>query len=83
MFQAIEAAIEFKLGKVEAGAQGEHKIQRGYLPVTTYSSHYILDEEFRKVIADFLVREASQVNIYYHHLSVRWTIIHYLFLLAV
>ncbi|XP_027160745.1 uncharacterized protein LOC113761805 [Coffea eugenioides] len=62
-YQAIEAAIEFKLGKVEAGAQGEHKIQRGYLPVTTYSSHYILDEEFRKVIADFLVREASQVNL--------------------
>lgn len=59
--QAIEAAIELNLDKVEAGAQGEHKIQRGYLPVTTYSSHYILDETFRKVIEDFLVREAAQV----------------------
>ncbi|KAL3515762.1 hypothetical protein ACH5RR_022664 [Cinchona calisaya] len=62
-YQAIEAAIELKLDTVEAGAQGEHKIQRGYLPVTTYSSHYIQDEEFRKVIADFLAREAAQVNL--------------------
>ncbi|KAK9136443.1 hypothetical protein Syun_015773 [Stephania yunnanensis] len=37
------------LQKVEAGAQGEHKIQHGYLPVTTYSCHYILDEELRRV----------------------------------
>lgn len=59
--QAIEAAIELNLNKVEAGAQGEHKIQRGYLPVTTYSCHYILDEGFRKVIGDFLVRETAQV----------------------
>ncbi|KAL2491083.1 Acyl-CoA N-acyltransferase [Abeliophyllum distichum] len=62
-YQAIEAAIELNLDKVEAGAQGEHKIQRGYLPVTTYSCHYILDAEFRKVIADFLAREAAQVKL--------------------
>lgn len=62
MFQAIEAAIELNLDKVEAGAQGEHKIQRGYLPVTTYSSHYILDEDFKDVIAEFLERETSQVT---------------------
>ncbi|KAI5658155.1 hypothetical protein M9H77_26948 [Catharanthus roseus] len=62
-YQAIEAAIELKLDKVEAGAQGEHKIQRGYQPVTTYSSHYILDEEFRNVIADFLMRETAQVHL--------------------
>ncbi|GAA0140497.1 hypothetical protein LIER_01829 [Lithospermum erythrorhizon] len=61
-YQAVEAAIELNLNKVEAGAQGEHKIQRGYMPVTTYSCHYILDEEFRKVIGDFLVREAAQLN---------------------
>ncbi|XP_021737484.1 uncharacterized protein LOC110703994 [Chenopodium quinoa] len=60
-YQAIEAAIEFNLDKVEAGAQGEHKIQRGYLPVTTYSCHYIVDEEFRKAIKDFLVRETDQM----------------------
>lgn len=60
--QAIEAAIELNLKKVEAGAQGEHKIQRGYLPVTTYSCHYILDEGFKKAIEDFLVRETAQVD---------------------
>ncbi|XAR49307.1 hypothetical protein NMG60_11032468 [Bertholletia excelsa] len=62
-YQAIEAAIELNLDKVEAGAQGEHKIQRGYMPVATYSSHYIVDESFRSVIADFLVRETMQVKL--------------------
>ena len=59
--QAIEAAIELNLETVEAGAQGEHKIQRGYLPVITYSCHYLRDEEFRGAIGDFLIRESSQV----------------------
>ncbi|CAN4108202.1 unnamed protein product [Withania somnifera] len=40
-YQAIDAAIELNLSTVEAGAQGEHKIQRGYMPVTTYSCHYV------------------------------------------
>ncbi|CAH9069711.1 unnamed protein product [Cuscuta europaea] len=62
-YQAIEAAIELKLQKVEAGAQGEHKIQRGYLPVTTYSSHYLLDEDFRDAIGEFLAREAAEVRL--------------------
>ncbi|XP_058090038.1 uncharacterized protein LOC131236697 [Magnolia sinica] len=61
-YQAIEAAIELNLNKVEAGAQGEHKIQRGYLPVTTYSCHYIQDNAFRKAIEEFLVRETDQVK---------------------
>ncbi|KAL7119713.1 hypothetical protein ACP275_02G079300 [Erythranthe tilingii] len=61
-YQAIEAAIEFNLDKVEAGAQGEHKIQRGYLPVPTYSCHFILDEGFRRVISDFLLRERAQLE---------------------
>ncbi|XVF86152.1 hypothetical protein PTKIN_Ptkin18bG0017300 [Pterospermum kingtungense] len=62
-YQAIEAAIELHLSTVEAGAQGEHKIQRGYLPVTTYSCHYFMDDGFGKAIEEFLVREASQVNL--------------------
>ncbi|KAK4802762.1 hypothetical protein SAY86_000965 [Trapa natans] len=62
-YQAIEAAIELNISTVEAGAQGEHKIQRGYLPVTTYSSHYLLDEGFRKAIEDFVLREATQVEV--------------------
>ncbi|KAK8949051.1 hypothetical protein KSP39_PZI005948 [Platanthera zijinensis] len=62
-YQAIEAAIELNLSTVEAGAQGEHKIQRGYLPVTTYSCHYILDDGFRIAIEEFLVRETHQVKL--------------------
>ncbi|XP_030499085.2 uncharacterized protein LOC115714500 [Cannabis sativa] len=62
-YQAIEAAIELNLKTVEAGAQGEHKIQRGYLPVTTYSSHYLMDEGFRTAIKDFLDRESAQVKL--------------------
>lgn len=62
-YQAIEAAIELNLDKVEAGAQGEHKIQRGYMPVATYSYHYIVDEGFRKSISDFLVRERAQLEL--------------------
>lgn len=59
--QAIEAAIELNLSTVEAGAQGEHKIQRGYLPVTTYSCHYLMDEGFRKAIENFVGRESTQM----------------------
>ncbi|KAM7470266.1 hypothetical protein LguiA_008449 [Lonicera macranthoides] len=62
-YQAIEAAIELNLNKVEAGAQGEHKVDRGYLPEMTYSCHYILDEGFRNVIQDFLVRETQQIKL--------------------
>ncbi|KAH9331610.1 hypothetical protein KI387_003718, partial [Taxus chinensis] len=62
-YQAIEAAIEWNLSKVEAGAQGEHKIQRGYMPVTTYSCHYIRDNTFKRAIDDFLTRETPQVKL--------------------
>ncbi|KAF7009302.1 hypothetical protein CFC21_023856 [Triticum aestivum] len=61
-YQAIEAAIELNLSKVEAGAQGEHKIQRGYLPVTTYSCHYFLEPGFATAIGNFLVHETAQVK---------------------
>jgi Peptidogalycan biosysnthesis/recognition len=49
--QALEAAIEMGLPRVEAGAQGEHKIQRGYLPSLTHSSHYIRDPDFRGAVS--------------------------------
>jgi hypothetical protein len=58
-YQAIEAAIERGLGRVEAGAQGEHKLSRGYRPVPTYSAHFIPDPGFRSAVADFLERERS------------------------
>jgi uncharacterized protein len=53
-YQAIDYAIAHKLMRVEAGAQGEHKIQRGYLPVKTYSAHWIADNGFAKAVKDFL-----------------------------
>lgn len=60
-YQAIDFAIERGLATVEAGAQGQHKIQRGYLPVETYSNHLILDDGFRDAVEDFLVRERRQI----------------------
>ncbi|HMT43772.1 MAG TPA: GNAT family N-acetyltransferase [Chakrabartia sp.] len=56
-YQAIDFAIARGLSRVEAGAQGEHKIARGYEPVPTWSAHYIADQGFRTAIADFLDRE--------------------------
>ena len=56
-YRAIDFAIEHKLARVEAGAQGEHKIQRGYLPRPTYSVHHIEHAGLRRAVADFLKRE--------------------------
>jgi predicted N-acyltransferase len=61
-YQAIEFAIARKLARVEAGAQGEHKLARGYLPTTTYSAHYIVDAGLRRAIADYLKRERAYVE---------------------
>ena len=60
-YQAIDFAIQRGLKTVEAGAQGEHKIARGYLPQTTYSAHYIADPGLRHAIADYLKREREYV----------------------
>ncbi len=61
-YQAIDFAIAHKLKVVEAGAQGEHKLARGYVPVTTHSSHYIADPGLRRAIADYLRRERAYVD---------------------
>src|SRR3974390_433988 len=61
-YQAIEYAIANKLQRVEAGAQGEHKLARGYLPHTTYSAHYIAHPGLRRAIAEYLSRERSYVE---------------------
>jgi len=61
-YQAIDFAISRGLAVVEAGAQGEHKIARGYLPQTTYSAHYLADPSLRRAIADYLKRERSYVD---------------------
>ena len=60
-YQAIDAAIALGLKRVEAGAQGQHKLARGYEPVQTISAHHIVDPSFRRAVADFLVRERAGV----------------------
>lgn len=60
-YRAIEAAIERGLSRVEAGAQGSHKLARGYEPVQTWSAHYIVHAGFREAVADFLEREREGV----------------------
>ncbi|CAA0098185.1 Uncharacterised protein [Starkeya nomas] len=59
--QAIDFAIARGLATVEAGAQGEHKLARGYMPVTTRSAHYIADPQFRAAVANYLERERRYV----------------------
>lgn len=60
--QAIEFAIDRGLRVVEAGAQGEHKLARGYVPVTTHSAHYIAHEGFRNAVSDYLDHERREVE---------------------
>ncbi len=60
-YRAIDFAIEHKLAWVEAGAQGRHKLQRGYLPRPTYSCHWIADRGFTKAVERFLVEERAAV----------------------
>jgi hypothetical protein len=60
-YQAIEFAIRRGIGRVEAGAQGEHKLARGYRPVATYSAHEFADPRFQRAVADYLARERPAV----------------------
>ena len=61
-YQAIEYAIENKIQIVEAGAQGHHKIQRGYIATSTYSAHYIQNDSFDKAVRGFVEMEAKEIN---------------------
>jgi predicted N-acyltransferase len=61
-YQAIDVAIARGLGTVEAGAQGEHKLARGYEPTLTYSAHFIPDAGFRRAVAEYLERERVAVE---------------------
>ncbi|WP_212523775.1 GNAT family N-acetyltransferase [Actibacterium sp. MT2.3-13A] len=61
-YQAIDYAIAHGLGRVEAGAQGEHKLARGYLPVATHSLHWIGDPGFRRAVEDYLAAERDAVG---------------------
>lgn len=61
-YQAIDYAIAHKLKRVEAGAQGEHKLARGYLPTTTHSLHWIADAGFARAVQDFVDAERDAVD---------------------
>lgn len=61
-YQAIDFAIAHRLERVEAGAQGDHKLARGYAPVATYSAHWIADPGFRRAIAHFLEHERQAIG---------------------
>ena len=61
-YRAIEFAIDNKLARVEAGAQGEHKIQRGYLPSPTYSAHWIAHTGLRRAVAQFVEAEREDMR---------------------
>jgi predicted N-acyltransferase len=61
-YRAIDYAIEHGLARVEAGAQGTHKIQRGYLPSETYSAHWIRNRDFADAVEHFLGRERQAIR---------------------
>jgi uncharacterized protein len=61
-YQAIDFAITRGLSKVEAGAQGEHKLLRGYMPEETYSAHYIAHKGLRRAVDQFLAHERAAVS---------------------
>jgi predicted N-acyltransferase len=68
-YQGIEYCIEHGLSLFEPGAQGEHKISRGFLPTLTWSVHWIRDDDFRPVIDRYLLQEHELVIDYYNELS--------------
>ena len=70
-YQAIEYCIRHRLQHFEGGAQGEHKLARGLMPVRTHSAHWIADPRFRSAVDDFLQRERSHIGFYLDELSER------------
>src|SRR5690606_14164141 len=63
-YQGIEHAIEQELGRFDPGAQGEHKIQRGFTPILTWSNHWIALEPFREAVDRFLAEERPALERY-------------------
>ena len=70
-YQAIEFCIERKISVFEGGAQGEHKLSRGFLPETTWSAHWLAHPRFSQAVDDFLKRETRGMNFYMDELNER------------
>ena len=68
-YQAIEFCIANGIGSFEGGAQGEHKLARGLMPVTTWSAHWVADPEFARAIQKFLERESRSIGAYVNELE--------------
>ncbi|HTS51659.1 MAG TPA: GNAT family N-acetyltransferase, partial [Burkholderiales bacterium] len=68
-YQAIEFCIARGIRVFEGGAQGEHKLARGFLPVTTYSGHWLAHPQFARAVEEFLARETRGVAVYLDELS--------------
>jgi predicted N-acyltransferase len=69
-YQSIEFCLENKIAVFEGGAQGEHKLARGFMPVTTYSAHWLAHPEFSRAVEDFLKRETTGIENYVNELTV-------------
>jgi predicted N-acyltransferase len=63
-YQGLDYCIEHGLVRFDSGAQGEHKISRGFEPVTTYSAHWLQDAGFAKAVAQFVEREKQAIQHY-------------------
>jgi predicted N-acyltransferase len=70
-YQAIEFCIANNIKTFEGGAQGEHKLARGFLPVTTHSAHWLAHPQFSRAVEDYLQREASAISGYVDELNER------------
>jgi predicted N-acyltransferase len=68
-YTPIEYCISKGIARFEAGAQGEHKLSRGFLPAATHSAHWIADSDFRNAIAQFVAEEAQHMTAYCHELE--------------
>lgn len=68
-YQGIEYCIEHGIDRFEPGAQGEHKVARGFLPTLTYSAHHLTDPRFQAAVDDFLARERPAVQAYAQELT--------------
>ena len=67
-YQSIEFCIREKISIFEGGAQGEHKIHRGLLPVNLYSMHYLVDDRFANAVQNFLEQEGNSMHKYLNEL---------------
>ncbi|MFZ6734874.1 GNAT family N-acetyltransferase [Undibacterium sp. Ji42W] len=67
-YQSIDFCIQEKIAIFEGGAQGEHKMARGFLPTTTWSAHYLSHPEFFDAVSNFLVRETQDIELYLNEL---------------